>query len=148
MARDHQLYKDKANTLVVRSTFQSLQEIQAIADDAIFASTGSDKDSVAAEFKDCGVVFRPAQKMQHRLAEGLSIVRSAMAATARAPDSPWLMWSQHCEAWEATLPGLIKRPRDPTSAPTGNRITSLMQCEWRCCGGGLKRSHCSASEPL
>ena len=148
VARDHQLYKDKANTLVVRSTFPSLQEIQAIADDAIFASTGSDKDSVAAESKDCGVVFRPAQKMQHRLAEGLSIVRSAMAATGRAPDSPWLMWSQHCEAWEATVPGLIKRPRDPTSAPTGNRITSLMQCEWRCCGGGLKRSHCSASEPL
>ena len=148
MARDHQLYKDKANTLIVRSTFPSLQEIQAMADDAIFASTGSDKDSVAAESKDCGVVFRPAQKMQHRLAEGLSIVRSAMAATGRAPDSPWLMWSQHCEAWEATVPGLIKRPRDPTSAPTGNRITSLMQCEWRCCGGGLKRSHCSASEPL
>ena len=97
-----------------------------MADDAIFASTGSDKDSVAAEFKDCGVVFRPAQKMQHRHAEGLSIVRSAMAATGRAPDSPWLMWSQHCEAWEATVPGLIKRPRDPTSAPTGNRITSLM----------------------
>ena len=59
-------------------------EIQAIADDAIFASTGSKQGSVAAEFKDCGVVFRPAQKMQHRLAEGLSIVRSAMAATGRS----------------------------------------------------------------
>lgn len=30
MARDHQLYKDKANTLIVRSTFPSLQEIQSI----------------------------------------------------------------------------------------------------------------------
>ena len=30
VARDHQLYKDKANTLIVRSTFQSLQEIQSI----------------------------------------------------------------------------------------------------------------------
>ena len=87
-------------------------EIQTIADNAIFASTGSEKGSVAAEFKHCGVVFRPAQKMQHRSAEGLSIVRSAMAATGRSPDSPWLMWSQHCEAWEATVPVLINHLRD------------------------------------
>ena len=72
-------------------------EIQAIADDAIFASTGSDKGSVAAEFKDCGVVFRPAQKMQHRLAEGLSIVRSAMAAEAEATDQGTDIRSQASE---------------------------------------------------
>ena len=94
-------------------------EIQAIADDAIFASTGSAQGSVAAEFKDCGVVFRPANKMQHRLAEGLSIVRSAMAATGKNSDAPWLMWSQHCEAWEATVPGLVKHPRDPNVCADG-----------------------------
>ena len=29
------------------------------------------------------------------------------------------MWSQHCEAWEATVPGLIKHPRDPNVCADG-----------------------------
>ena len=53
------------------------------------------------------------------LAEGLSIVCKSMAATCRSADSPWLMWSQHCEAWEATVPGLIKHPRDPNVCADG-----------------------------
>jgi len=94
-------------------------QLMAIADDAIFASTGSKHGSVAAEFQDCGVVFRPAEKMQHRLAEGLSMVRSMMVATGKDPAAPWLMWSQHCAAWEATVPGLIKHPRDPNVCADG-----------------------------
>lgn len=94
-------------------------QIPAIADDAIFASTGSAKGSVAAEFRAAGVNFRPAQKMKHRLAEGLSMVRSMMASTGRDGQNPWLMWSQHCAAWEATVPGLAKHPRDPNVCADG-----------------------------
>jgi len=57
--------------------------------------------------------------MQHPLAEGLSIVRSTMAATGKEPRAPWLMWAQYCEAWEATVPGLIKHPRDPNVCANG-----------------------------
>ena len=97
----------------------SPNSLVAIADDAIFAATGSAKGSVAAEFQECGVPFRKAQKMQHRLAEGLSLVRSMMAASGRDVDDPWLQWSQYCHAWEATVPGLVKHPNDPNKCAEG-----------------------------
>ena len=88
-------------------------EIQVVADDAIWASTGGNRGSVAGDFRDAGVPMLRAEKMLTREAVGLSVLRNMLAATDVDPSRPWLLWSPACEGWEATVPSLPKHPRDP-----------------------------------
>lgn len=78
-----------------------------VADDAIFNRTGSQAGTIADEFKQCGVRFRPAQKGS-RLAGWEKMRRLLMAAGQ--PDQAGLYVSRNCHYWWQTVPTL---PRDP-----------------------------------
>ena len=88
-------------------------QVKVLMDDAVFNSNGSSQGSVAGDFKKAGVRVQRAEKMQTKMASGLSVMRSMMAATKKDPDHPWLLWSTACQGWEATVPSLAKHPRDP-----------------------------------
>ncbi len=89
-----------------------------VADDAIFAKTGSSAGSIADEFRRCGVSFEPAKKAD-RLT-GWHMMRR-MLANAGKPDVPGLYVSRLCKYWWATVPTLArdeKRQEDiDTSGP-------------------------------
>lgn len=79
-----------------------------VADDAIFAATGSGAGSISEEFRRAGVNFSPAKKAD-RLT-GWNIMRRLLQDAGK-PDMPGLYIARHCEyAWE-TLPILGRDPR-------------------------------------
>ena len=82
-------------------------------DDACWNANGSHQGSVAGDLKKVGVRVKKAEKMQTKMASGLSVMRSMMAATRKDSEVPWLLWSTSCPGWEATVPTLPKHPRDP-----------------------------------
>lgn len=79
-----------------------------VADDAIFAATGSGAGSISEEFRRAGVSFAPAKKAD-RLT-GWNVMRRLLQDAGK-PDMPGLYIARHCEyAWE-TLPVLGRDPR-------------------------------------
>ncbi|MBX3537674.1 MAG: phage terminase large subunit [Chelatococcus sp.] len=78
-----------------------------VADDAIFANTGSGSGSISDEFRAAGVSFTPARKADRRT--GWEIMRRMLLA-AGEPDVPGLYVSRLCSYWWTTVPSL---PRDP-----------------------------------
>jgi len=80
---------------------------EGVADDAIFARTGSGAGSIAEEFRKAGVTFVPARKGE-RVA-GWERMRTLLQDAGK-PDKPGLYVSRLCEYWWATVPTL---PRDP-----------------------------------
>lgn len=80
---------------------------QGVADDAIFSKHGHAAGSISAEFRCCGVYFRPARKGS-RLSGWEKMRR--LLADAGKPDAPGLYVSRLCRYWWQTVPAL---PRDP-----------------------------------
>lgn len=79
-----------------------------VADDAIFAATGSGAGSISEEFRRAGISFYPAKKAD-RLT-GWNVMRRLLQDAGK-PDMPGLYIARHCEyAWE-TLPVLGRDPR-------------------------------------
>lgn len=79
-----------------------------VADDAIFAATGSGAGSISEEFRRAGISFHPAKKAD-RLT-GWNVMRRLLQDAGK-PDMPGLYIARHCEyAWE-TLPVLGRDPR-------------------------------------
>lgn len=88
---------------------------QGVADDAIFAKTGSGAGSIADEFSRAGVLFRAAKKAD-RLT-GWNIMRRLLADAGK-PDVPGLYVSRACEYFWQTVPYLardLKRVEDVDS---------------------------------
>jgi hypothetical protein len=77
-----------------------------VADDAIFARTGSGAGSIAEEFRRCGVYFSPAQKSDR--ISGWQTMRRLLADAGK-PDVPGLYVSRACSYFWQTVPYL---PRD------------------------------------
>lgn len=86
-----------------------------VADDAIFARTGSGAGSISNEFRREGVYFNPARKADRRT--GWESMRSMLAAAGR-PDVPGLYVSRRCAYWWATVPALPRDPRRPEDVDT------------------------------
>ncbi len=80
---------------------------EGVADDAIFARTGSGAGSIAEEFSRGGVTFTPARKGERVV--GWEIMRRLLQDAGK-PDKPGLYVSRLCEYWWNTVPTL---PRDP-----------------------------------
>jgi len=78
---------------------------RGVADDAIFAKTGSGSGSIADEFMRCGAHFRPAKKAD-RLT-GWNIMRRLLADAGK-PDVPGLYVSRGCEYFWSTVPYLAR----------------------------------------
>ncbi len=78
-----------------------------VADDAIFARTGSSVGSIGEELRAHGVFLRPAGKADRKT--GWERLRALFSGAGR-PDVPGLYITRQCEGLWATLPTL---PRDP-----------------------------------
>lgn len=76
---------------------------RGVADDAIFAKTGSSSGSIAQEFTNAGVLFTPAKKAD-RLT-GWNIMRRPLSDAGK-PDVPGLYISRGCEYFWSTVPYL------------------------------------------
>jgi hypothetical protein len=91
---------------------------QGVADDAIFAHTGSGAGSIAEEFALAGVYFEPARKADR--ISGWQTMRRLLADAGK-PDVPGLYVSRLCKFFWATVPYLArdeKRTEDvDTSGP-------------------------------
>jgi hypothetical protein len=85
-------------------------EPEGVADDAIFARSGSGAGSIAEEFAGQGVNFTRARKGE-RVAGWEKMRR--MLQDAGKPDRPGLYVSRLCEYWWATIPTLPRDPRKP-----------------------------------
>jgi hypothetical protein len=82
---------------------------RGVADDAIFARTGSAVTAtIAEEFRKAGVHFRPAKKAD-RVSGWESLRR--MMQDAGATDRPGFYAARHCEYFWATVPYLARDPR-------------------------------------
>lgn len=86
-----------------------------VADDAIFNRTGSQRGSIAEEFRRAGVVFSRAGK-GGRVA-GWQRMRT-MLANAGKPDMPGLYVTRACRYWWATVPPLPRDTRNPEDVDT------------------------------
>jgi len=82
-------------------------DAQGVADDSIFAKTGSGAGSIADEFRRCDIYFMPAQKGAR--VTGWNVMKR-MLQDAGKPDLPGLFIARSCEYFWATVPYL---PRDP-----------------------------------
>ncbi|MEZ5688738.1 MAG: phage terminase large subunit [Caenibius sp.] len=80
-------------------------QARGVADDAIFARTGSGSGSIADEFMRERVYFRPAKKAD-RLT-GWNIMRRLLADAGK-PDVPGLYISRVCEYFWSTVPYLAR----------------------------------------
>jgi hypothetical protein len=94
-------------------------DLPILCDDAVFSNTGSVHGSTAADFRAAGVRLTPAEKMRTPMVSGLAMMRNRMAATKKDYQSPWLLWSPACAAFEATVPGVPRHPRDPETIAPG-----------------------------
>lgn len=81
---------------------------QGVADDAIFAKTGSGAGSIADEFQRAGVRFVPAKKADR--ITGWNVMRRLLQDAGK-PDVPGLYIARHCEYFWATVPYLGRDPR-------------------------------------
>ena len=81
-----------------------------VADDAIFAKTGSGSGSISDEFRRAKVSFSPARKAD-RLTGWTKMRR--LLADAGKPDVPGLYVARHCEYFWETVPTLGRDPRRP-----------------------------------
>lgn len=88
-------------------------DLPMLVDDAIFASNGSPNGSVAGDFRRAGIRFRPVGKSSTPEVGGLVMLKNRMLASQKDWTQPWLLWSQVCEGWEATIPSISRHPRDP-----------------------------------
>lgn len=86
-----------------------------VADDAIFARTGSGAGSIAEELRAAGVHFYPARKADRRT--GWEQMRR-MLANAGKPDVPGLYVSRRCAYWWSTVPSLPRDPKRPDDVDT------------------------------
>jgi hypothetical protein len=78
---------------------------KGMADDAIFAQTGSSAGSIADEFRRCGVSFSAAKKGS-RVAGWEKMKR--LLQDAGKPDNPGLYISRRCGYWWETVPYLAR----------------------------------------
>ena len=83
---------------------------EGVADDAIFARTGSGAGSISTEFSRNGVFFRAAKKAD-RLT-GWEVMRRLLLDAGK-PDKPGLYVSRACEYWWSTVPTLPRDPKKP-----------------------------------
>jgi hypothetical protein len=78
---------------------------QGVADDAIFAKTGSAYGSIADEFRRAGVYFQPAKKADR--ITGWNVMRRLLADAGK-PDRPGLYIARHCTYFWDTVPYLAR----------------------------------------
>ena len=78
---------------------------QGVADDAIFAKTGSGAGSIADEFSKAGVQFDPAKKADR--ITGWNVMRRLLADAGK-PDKPGLYIARHCGYFWETVPYLAR----------------------------------------
>lgn len=81
---------------------------QGVADDAIFARTGSGAGSIADEFRRAGVHFQPAKK-QDRVS-GWQVMRRLLDDAGK-PDVPGLYITRSAEHFWSTVPHLARDQR-------------------------------------
>lgn len=79
-----------------------------VADDAIFAKTGSGSGSISDEFTRAGVRFSPAKKADR--ISGWQLMRRLLADAGK-PDVPGLYIARTCEYFWATVPYLGRDPK-------------------------------------
>ena len=84
-----------------------MKRAEGVADDAIFAKTGSGAGSIRDEFARCGVYFSSAKKGDR--VHGWQKMRRLLQGTGSV-DEPGLYVSNGCTYWWDTVPTL---PRDP-----------------------------------
>lgn len=78
---------------------------RGVADDSIFAKTGSAYGSIAEEFRKDGVYFEPAKKADR--ITGWNIMRRLLADAGK-PDRPGLYVARHCRYFWETVPYLAR----------------------------------------
>ena len=78
---------------------------EGVADDSIFARTGSGAGSISDEFRRCSVYFNPAQKSDR--ISGWQKMRRLLADAGK-PDVPGLYISRACSYWWSTVPYLAR----------------------------------------
>lgn len=96
-----------------------------VADDAIFARTGSGAGCIADEFQREGVNFEPAQKGDR--VSGWQRLRRLLADAGK-PDRPGLYVSRSCRYWWLTAPYVgrdLKRPEDVDSSGADHALDAM-----------------------
>jgi hypothetical protein len=96
-----------------------------VADDAIFAKTGSGAGCIADEFLRAGVHFEPAQKGDR--VSGWQRMRRLLADAGK-PDRPGLYVSRACRYWWHTAPYAgrdLKRPEDVDSSGADHALDAM-----------------------
>lgn len=96
-----------------------------VADDAIFAKTGSGAGCIADEFAREGIYFDPAQKGDR--VSGWQRMRRLLSDAGK-PDRPGLYVSRACRYWWLTAPYAgrdIKRPEDVDSSGADHALDAM-----------------------
>lgn len=96
-----------------------------VADDSIFAKTGSGAGCIADEFQRAGVHFEPARKADR--VSGWQRLRRLLADCGK-PDRPGLYVSRACRYWWLTAPYAgrdLKRPEDVDSSGADHGLDAM-----------------------
>lgn len=102
---------------------------EGVADDAIFARSGSGAGSIADEFARQGVRFIPAKKADR--ITGWQIMRRLLADAGK-PDVPGLYVSRRCRYWWATVPTLARDARRVEDVDSSGPDHAADACRYGC----------------
>jgi hypothetical protein len=100
-----------------------------VADDAIFAKTGSGSGSISEEFSREGIHFSPAKKSDR--ITGWQIMRRLLADAGK-PDVPGLYISRLCRYWWATVPTLARDKRRVEDVDSSGPDHAADACRYGC----------------
>ena len=100
-----------------------------VADDAIFAKTGSGSGSISDEFSREGIHFSPAKKSDR--ITGWQIMRRLLADAGK-PDVPGLYISRLCRYWWATVPTLARDQRRVEDVDSSGPDHAADACRYGC----------------
>lgn len=104
---------------------------KGVADDAIFAKTGSGAGSIADEFTRAAVYFQPARKADR--VSGWQRMRRLLADAGK-PDAPGLYVSRNCAYWWATVPYLARDERRIEDVDSDGPDHGADACRYGCLG--------------
>lgn len=104
-------------------------EPRGVADDSIFARTGSGAGSIAEEFQRQGVHFIPARKMDR--IGGQNLMRRLLQDAGK-PDVPGLYVARHCEYFWSTVPYLGRDPKRVEDLDSRGADHAADACRYAC----------------
>lgn len=115
---DKSTIRDRAERIRETEKMLGYHVHESIADSAIFASSSASQSTVAKQFEDYGVFFKPCSKAPGTRHQMLTFLRDRLTGAIERDADPGLFVFDHCRNFIRTVPVLQRSQRDPDDVDT------------------------------